>query len=33
MSEFIKGLLLLGLAVILFLIADYLEINSFKELF
>ena len=33
MVEFTKGVLLLGLAVILFLLADYLEINSFKELF
>ena len=33
MVEFTKGVLLLGLSVILFLLADYLEINSFKELF
>ena len=33
MGEFMKGLLLLGLAVILFLLADYLEIDSFKDLF
>ena len=33
MNEFTKGLLLLGLAVVLFLLADYLEINSFKDLF
>lgn len=33
MGEFVKGVLLLGLAVVLFLLADYLEINSFKELF
>ncbi len=33
MNEFAKGVLLLGLAVILFLLADYLEINSFKDLF
>ena len=33
MGEFMKGLLLLGLAVILFLLADYLQINSFKDLF
>ena len=33
MSEFTKGVLCLGLAIVLFLIADYLEINSFKELF
>ena len=33
MGEFVKGLLLLGLAVILFLLADYFQINNFKELF
>ena len=33
MSEFIKGLVCLGIAVVLFLIADYFNINSFKELF
>lgn len=33
MNEFLKGVLCLGLAIILFLIADYLEINSFKALF
>ena len=33
MNEFAKGVLCLGLAVILFLLADYLQINSFKELF
>ncbi len=33
MNEFAKGVLCLGLAIILFLIADYLEINSFKDLF
>ena len=33
MVEFTKGVLCLGLAITLFLIADYLEINSFKELF
>ena len=33
MVEFIKGVVCLGLVVILFLLADYLEINSFKELF
>lgn len=33
MVEFTKGVLCLGLAIILFLIADYLQINSFKELF
>ena len=33
MSEFIKGLVCLGITVVLFLIADYFNINSFKELF
>ena len=33
MGEFLKGVLCLGLAVILFLLADYLQINSFKDLF
>ena len=33
MNDFTKGVLLLGLSVVLFLLADYLEINSFKELF
>ena len=33
MVEFVKGVLLLGLIVILSLLADYLEINSFKDLF
>ena len=33
MNEFAKGVLLLGIAVILFLLADYLQINSFKDLF
>ena len=33
MSEFIKGLVCLGIVVVLFLIADYFNINSFKELF
>ena len=33
MSEFVKGVVCLGLAVILFLLADYLQINSFKDLF
>ena len=33
MVEFMKGLLLLGLSVILFLLADYFQINSFKDLF
>ena len=33
MVEFVKGLLLLGLVVILFLLADYFQVDSFKELF
>ena len=33
MGEFVKGLLLLGIAVVLFLLADYFQINSFKDLF
>ena len=33
MVEFVKGVVCLGLVAILFLIADYLEINSFKDLF
>lgn len=33
MNEFLKGVLCLGIAVILFLLADYLQINSFKDLF
>ena len=33
MVEFVKGVVCLGLVVILFLLADYFNINSFKELF
>ena len=33
MVEFVKGVVCLGLAVILFLLADYLQINSFEDLF
>ena len=33
MSEFLKGVLCLGLAIVLFLLADYFQINSFKDLF
>ena len=33
MGEFLKGVLCLGIVVVLFLLADVLEINSFKELF
>ena len=32
MNEFAKGVLLLGIAVILFLSADYFKINSFNDL-
>ena len=31
MGEFVKGVVCLGLAVILFLLADYFQINSFKD--
>ena len=33
MVEFVKGVVCLGLAVILFLLADYFQINSFQGLF
>ena len=33
MNEFVKGVLLLGLAVILFLIADDYDIKHFSEVF
>ena len=33
MVEFVKGVVCLGLAVILFLLADYFQINNFKDLF
>jgi hypothetical protein len=33
MVEFLKGVLCLGIAVILFLLADYLQVDSFKDLF
>lgn len=33
MGEFVKGVLLLGLAVILFLIADVYDIKHFSEIF
>ena len=33
MVEFVKGVVCLGLVVILFLLADYFQINSFKDLF
>ena len=33
MNEFLKGVLCLGIAVILFLLADYFKVDSFKDLF
>ena len=33
MNEFMKGLLLLGIAVILFLLADVYDIKHFSEVF
>ena len=33
MSEFLKGVLCLGLTIILFLIADYLQVDNLKDLF
>ena len=33
MNEFIKGLLLLGLTVVLFLLADIYDIKHFSEVF
>ena len=33
MVEFTKGVVCLGLVVILFLLADYFQINSFEDLF
>ena len=33
MNEFLKGLLLLGLAVILFLLVDIYDIKHFSEVF
>ena len=33
MVEFIKGLLLLGLSVVLFLLADYFKVDNLKDLF
>ena len=33
MNEFMKGVVCLGLAAILFLLADYFQINNFKDLF
>ena len=33
MGEFVKGLLLLGIAVVLFLLADYFKVDNLKDLF
>ena len=33
MGEFVKGVLCLSLVVILFLLADYFQINNFGDLF
>ena len=33
MNEFFKGVLLLGIAVILFLLADYFKVDNLKDLF
>ena len=33
MSEFLKGVLLLGIAVVLFLLADYFKVDNLKDLF
>ena len=33
MNEFMKGLLLLGLAVVLFVLADYFKVDNLKDLF
>ena len=33
MNEFMKGVVCLGIVVILFLLADYFQINSFQGLF
>ena len=33
MGEFVKGVLCLGLAIVLFLLAGYFQINSLKDLF
>ena len=33
MNEFTKGLLLLGLAVVLFVLADYFKVDNLKDLF
>ena len=33
MNEFMKGVLLLGLSVVLFLLADYFKVDNLKDLF
>ena len=33
MVEFVKGVLLLGLSVVLFLLADYFKVDNLKDLF
>ena len=33
MNEFVKGLLLLGIVVVLFLLADYFKVDNLKDLF
>ena len=33
MVEFVKGVVCLGLAVILFLLADYFKVDNLKDLF
>ena len=33
MNEFVKGLLLLGMAVVLFVLADYFKVDNLKDLF
>ncbi len=33
MGEFVKGLLLLGISVILFLLVDYFKVDNLKDLF
>ena len=33
MNEFMKGVVCLGLVVVLFLLADYFKVDNFKELF
>ena len=33
MPEFIKGVICLGMAVILFLLADYFKVDNLKDLF